>query len=363
MKQEKKMFTKNDGKEVLNVVSPIGIKKNKSVVDFIKELGGTGFQGKALSKACFLLKEMIEDEDTTILFGYAGSLSTTGQSKIIQWLIENNIIDILVPTGANISEDIVEALGFNYYQGLTTENNELLFKNGFNRYHDVYGKEEDYYAMTDLIVNFILTLDKTYNYSSREFLHKFGLWLDSKNINSIVTSAARKNVPIFCPALIDSPYGDAALIAKTRGFNLCIDSVKVYVEFMSLSSQTKSTGVVYIGGGVPKDFIQLFAVSSSLLYPDFEVPNKKNGQKRSITEEVNYPHKYAIQITTDSPQWGGLSGCTFDEAVSWGKEIANGKHVQCFCDATIALPLIVQGVADMLDGKKRIGKKLSNYFE
>lgn len=344
-----------------DAVLPINIKKNKSVIDLITDMSKTGFQGRALSKACFLLKEMIDDNEATILFGYAGSLSTTGQSKIIQWLIENDIIDILVPTGANISEDIVEAMGFNYYQGTTIENDELLFKQGYNRYYDVYGKEDDYYAMTSLIADFIMTLDSSYNYSSREFLHKFGLWLDSKNINSIVTSAARKNVPIFCPALVDSPYGDAALIAKTKGVNLCIDSVKDYSEFMSLSDKTKSTGVVYIGGGVPKDFIQLFAVSSSLLYPEFAVPNKK-GQERKVTEEVSYPHKYAIQITTDSPQWGGLSGCTFEEATSWGKEMSNGKHVQCYCDATIALPLIVNGVADLLGDKKRTGKKCNLLF-
>jgi deoxyhypusine synthase len=346
----------------LNPILPFTIEKNKSVVDFIKDLSGTGFQGRALSKACFLLKEMIEDNDTTILFGYAGSLSVAGQWKIVQWLIENDIIDILVPTGANISEDIVEALGFNYYQGSIHENNELLFENGYNRYYDVYGKEEEYYVMTELIADFILTLDSTYNYSSREFLLKFGLWLDAKSINSIVTSAARKNIPIFCPAIADSPFGDAALLAKTKGFNLCIDSVKDYVEFMSLSDKIKGTGAVYIGGGVPKDFIQLFAVSSSLLYPELSVPGRKEGHKRKITQEVSYPHKYAIQITTDSPQWGGLSGCTFEEAITWGKETSNDKHVQCYCDATIALPLIIQGVVDLLSDEKRIGKHLNASF-
>ena len=346
----------------LKVLSPFIIKKNKSVVDFIQDLSGTGFQGRALSKACFLLKEMVEDKDVTILFGYAGSLSVAGQWKIVEWLIENDIIDILVSTGANISEDIVDAMGLNYYQGLTTENNELLFEKGYNRYLDVYGKEEDYNVMTELITDFILTLNRDHNYSSREFLHEFGMWLDSKNINSIVTSAARKNVPIFCPAIVDSAYGDAAILAKTRGFNLCIDSVKDYAEFMSLSNKTKSTGVFYIGGGVPKDFIQLFAVSSSLLYPEYEVPSRKDGQKRKTTQEISYPHKYAIQITTDSPQWGGLSGCTFEEAISWGKELGNDKHIQCYCDATIALPLIVQGLADLLSNKNRFGNGYNSLF-
>jgi deoxyhypusine synthase len=346
----------------MNVITPFVIKRNKSVVDLIEDLSKTGFQARSLAEACHLFKEMAEDNDVTILFGYAGSLSTAGQWKIVQWLIENNFIDILIPTGANISEDIVEAMGFSYYQGKVTEDSEHLFRNGYNRYYDIYGKEEDYYTMTELITEFILTLDNAYKYSSREFLYKFGLWLDQKNINSIVTSAARKNVPIFCPAIIDSPYGDAALLAKARNFDLCIDTVKDYIEFMSLSKKTKSTGVVYVGGGVPKDFIQLFAVSSSLLYANLKIPGRKEGLERKVTEEITYPHKYAIQITTDSPQWGGLSGCTFEEAITWGKELPNGKHIQCYCDATIALPLIVQGMYDMFGFEERNGQGLNLEF-
>jgi deoxyhypusine synthase len=93
------------------------------------------------------------------------------------------------------------------------------------------------------------------------------------------------------------------------------------------------------------------------------VPGRKGGIERKITQEVSYPHKYAIQITTDSPQWGGLSGCTFEEAITWGKEILNNNHVQCYCDATIALPLIVQGVADLLLPEERTAKNLNSRFQ
>ena len=160
--------------------------------------------------------------------------------------------------------------------------------------------------------------------------------------------AAKHKVPVFCPAIIDSPYGDAALIANSKGFNLVLDGVKDYVEFMKLSEQVKETGVIYIGGGVPKDFIQLFAVTADLLYEDRRVPGRSGTKMREGTDESYYPHKYAVQITTDSPQWGGLSGCTFDEAVSWGKEDPKGSFVQCYCDATIALPILSQALSQRL---------------
>ena len=333
--------------------------KNISLVDLLENMLGTGFQGKNLATAYYVIKKMIEDPDATIILGYSGSLSTTGQWKLVQWLIENHLIDILVPTGANITEDIIEAMGKNYYQCPEKFDDNLLFKEGYNRYYDVLGKEDDYLEMTELIAEYIMTLDATYNYSSREFLYQFGIWLKEKNIESIVTIAAINNVPIFCPAIVDSPYGDAALIAKSKGFNLTIDNVKDYTEFMSLAETVKNTGVIYLGGGVPKDFIQLFSVTPDLMYEDRKIPNRNTHGMRKGTNETYYPHKYAVQITTDSPQWGGLSGCTFNEAISWGKESDNGNFVQCYCDATIAFPIITHALNDSIK-IKRSKKNLVN---
>jgi deoxyhypusine synthase len=350
---EEKYF---DGK-----VRAIEVKTPKSISQLLVDMSQTGFQGRKLAEVTDIIERMLKDKDVTIFFGYAGSLSTTGQWKIVNWLIENHYIDVLVPTGANISEDIVEAMGFSYFRGHHVVDDKKMFEEGFNRYYDVFGKESDYMTMTEMIAEFILTLDQNYKYSSREFLYAFGKWLWKKGIKSIVATAAQYNVPIFCPAIIDSPYGDAALIAESKGFHLTLDSIKDYVEFMSMGKKVKETGVIYIGGGVPKDFIQLFAVTSELLYHDRKIPGReKNAQSRKrlleTSPETYYPHKYAVQITTDSPQWGGLSGCTFEEATSWGKESFTGKFAQCYCDATIALPIIAHAIAEK--GIKREGKKL-----
>jgi deoxyhypusine synthase len=335
-------------------VKAIDVTTPTSISELLNKMAQTGFQGRKLAEVTEIIEKMIDDKDVTIMMGYAGSLSTAGQWKIINWFIENNFIDVLVPTGANISEDIVEAMGFSYYQGSHLVNDRELFKMGLNRYYDVYGREDDYLKMTELIAEFIQTLDENYKYSSREFLYLFGKHLCKKGIKSIVAVAAEKKVPIFCPAIIDSPYGDAALIAKSKGFNLTIDAVKDYVEFMKIAEKVKETGVIYIGGGVPKDFIQLFAVTPDLLYPDRQIPHReKMPNRRNISNETYYPHKYAVQITTDSPQWGGLSGCTFEEAVSWGKETPEGNFAQCHCDATIALPIIAHALAERIKSKRK----------
>ncbi|MGI9559112.1 MAG: deoxyhypusine synthase family protein [Thermodesulfobacteriota bacterium] len=340
-------------------VEAVEVEGGKSVSDLISAMSKTGFQGRSLARTVEVFEKIVNDPDVTVFLGYAGSLSTTGQWKIINWFIENRFVDVLIPTGANISEDIIDAMGFGYFQGSANADDTKLFSEGINRYYDVYGKESDYLEMTEMIAEFILTLDKGHKYSSREFLKLFGGYLSKKKINSIVSAAADSGVPVFCPAIADSPYGDAALIAESRGFHLTIDAIKDYVEFMEMGEKVKDTAVIYIGGGVPKDFIQLFAVTGDLLYEDRAVPGRKQGVNRKGTgpAETYYPHKYAIQITTDSPQWGGLSGCTFEEAVSWGKENPEGGLVQCYCDATIALPIISRAIAERVK-KPRKGTDL-----
>ncbi len=340
-------------------VKAIEITPNKPVSKLLMEMQNTGFQGRKLAELVDTYEKMIRDPDLTIVVGYAGSLSTTGQWKIMNWLIENGFIDILVSTGANISEDIVEAMGNCYYKGHHIMDDVALLGADINRYYDVLGSELDYMDMTEMIADFyVKELKPNTPYSSREILHKFGQWLLSKNINSIVAAAAKHKVPVFCPALVDSPYGDAGLIAKSKGFDLIIDNMKDYVEFMKLAERVKDSGVFYIGGGVPKDFIQLFAVTPDLMYEGREIPGRQAKLTRAKRDrtgkmETYYPHKYAMQVTTDAPQWGGLSGCTFEEATSWGKEDKDGPKVQCYCDATIALPIIAHALAERVPEKRK----------
>jgi len=330
---------------------------HKSISELVSEMGETGFQARALSKAVDIMYEMITDSNATVFMGYAGSLSVAGMWKIIRWFIENNYIDALVPTGANISEDILNGMGYRYLR-LGEWDDRQLFEEGYNRYYDLAGNEGEYLEMTELIAEFIQQYVEEnrdssgygrFTVSSREFLRDFGKWLDERGIDCIVSAAYRNGVSIFCPAIIDSPYGDAALIAYSRGYTISIDNVKDYIEFMQLSEKVRDTGVIYIGGGVPKDFIQLFAACSDLLYESRKVPNRTTCSIRKGTDETYYPHKYAVQITSDLPQWGGLSGATLEEGISWGKESRKSNTVTVNCDATIALPIIAHALYERLN--------------
>jgi len=326
-------------------LTPIEIKE-KSISQLLKEMNDTGFQGRKLGEAAEVWERMIKDKDVTIILGFAGSMSTTGQWKIIKWLMENHFIDVLVSTGANISEDIQDFL-HGYYKGHWLVDDEDLFKHDVFRYYDVFTDGLKYRKMTELIREFINTLEEKYPYSSREFCKHFGKFLTEKKIDCLLSTAYKQKIPVFSPAIVDSEYGIAAVIARRWDKkNVIVDQMKDFDEISKIGEQSKKTGVIYIGGGVPKDFTQLLTAIVGIL----------KGEK------LEYPHEYAIQITTDAPQWGGLSGCTFEEAVSWGKITKEDKNkTMCYCDATIALPIIAHALNERIKNKRQ-GRLLSNIF-
>jgi deoxyhypusine synthase len=301
----------------------------KIVSALLDEMSQTGFQGKKLGEVARIWVEMAKQKDLTIFLGLTGSLSTTGQWKIIRWLVEKRFVDVVVSTGANISEDILEALGYHYYQGTWLADDEELLRLKVDRFYDVYADEMQYRKLERTIYRFANTLDASKVYSTREFLYQFGQFLGKNGIDSIVAAAYRARVPIYSPGLIDSGYGVAlSLLRREKGKMIRLDQTKDMEELAQVAEKTKRTGVVYLGGGVPKDTIQLSTIIKSL---------SKGGDEET-------PHEYAIQITADSPQWGGLSGCTLEEAISWGKISSQAKKATLYADITLALPLVTHAL-------------------
>lgn len=321
---------------------------DQGVAGLLDQMGRTAYQGRTLAEAVDIWREMLRQPNLTIVLGLAGSMSTAGQWGLISWLIERRFVDVLVSTGANVSEDIVDGMGPGYLQGNPREDDAALLERDLNRYYDVYGRETDYRAMEDLLVEYLLTVDARAPTTSTRLMHGLGQFLQRASIPSIATAAARHGVPVFVPAMTDSAFGEAFLLAANRGHRLVVDQVREFDELVGIGKRTGDVAVIYIGGGVPKDFAQLMAISLSPQNADRPVRGRKGIERKSL-KEFAYPHRYAVQITTDSPQWGGLSGCTLDEAVSWGKVDAVGRHVTCHCDATIALPLICQALHETAD--------------
>lgn len=288
------------------------------------EMRGIGFQGRSLGVSVEVWREMLGEEGLPIFLGLSGAMVPAGMRRIIAFFIQNRMIDCLVTTGANLFHDAHEALGKHHYLGSEKMDDSRLFKHQIDRIHDVLASETEFRALDNLIADFASGLKMDKNYSSRELMYLLGKMVSDEggSEDSILVSAYRAGVPVFAPSLSDSSIGIGLTIASRKGHHITVDHILDVKEITSIVESSKKTGVIYVGGGVPKNFIQQTEIVASLF-----------GKK-------GMGHEYAIQYTTDSPQFGGLSGCSFDEAVSWGKISTSAKQVQVFADATIALPIV-----------------------
>ncbi|MDI6807625.1 MAG: deoxyhypusine synthase family protein [Candidatus Eisenbacteria bacterium] len=322
-----KRLSKDASKFFTKPTTPMSIDPKASVDDFVRGLDGLSFQARNVSQAVSIWEGMLGGKNI-IFLGLAGAMVPAGLRRVISYLIEKRFIDCLVSTGANLFHDCHESLGMFHWKGSQHADDLELKDHDVDRIYDVFASEKEFRQTDDFIEKFCAGLDTGRAYGTREFLYLLGRALCEKGKGSgILTAACKAGVPVYCPAVADSSIGIAAAAGRQKGSSrVQFDVIKDVVETSEIASLV-DTGVIYVGGGVPKNFIQQTEVTGSVL----------GGSPAG--------HRYAIQVITDPPHWGGLSGCTFEEAQSWGKISGGANKVSVYCDATIALPLIVTALA------------------
>ena len=306
-----------------NLTTPIRgakIVADMTVDDLVREYSGCAFGAGRLAEAVDIYYDMVASGKTTKFFGLVGAMTPAGMRNIIADLIRDGHIDVLVTTGANMVHDTVEALGLHHYKGTACANDIQLRHDCIDRIYDVYLPDHHFTELEEFLQSTYAGLPKE-KLSIRQVLTEIGKNLDDDS--SILKTAADMGVPVYCPALQDSVIGLQAWLYK-EGNPLHVDAFADMHEFMEICYETESAGALLLGGGVPKNYI----LQSMLVTP------------RSFD--------YAIQLTMDRPETGGLSGATLDEAQSWGKVGENAKAVTVYADATITLPLIVAAVRTRL---------------
>lgn len=298
---------------LLDAVKPLRITENMSVAELVEGLSGCAFGAGRLAAAAGIYREMVGDEECRVFLALAGAMVPAGMRTLISDEIRAGNIDVLVSTGANLVHDIIEALGLPHYKGSDAVDDVELRREEINRIYDVFLPEHYFSRFEEWLHDNVFThLPRVV--SIRELCSRIGARLEDED--SILKSAHDMQVPVFSPAIQDSILGlQAWLHRQTSRFTL--DALADMQELIDLCYEAERTGVVIIGGGVPKNFI----LQSMLVTPgDFD---------------------YAIQLTMDRPETGGLSGATLDEARSWGKIGEHAKSVTVYSDATITLPLIM----------------------
>ena len=316
----------------------------RKIIDSMSKMS---FTSRDTANAAKIYNEMLADKDCAIFLTIAGSTSAAGCMNLYSDLIKYNMVDAIVATGASIIDmDFFEALGFKHYQGSQFQDDTVLRDNYIDRIYDTYINEEELQACDRTICDIANTLEPR-AYTSREFIKEIGKFLkkNAKKKNSLIEMAYDHNVPIFCPAFTDSSAGFGLVIHQEENpkNHLTIDSIREFRELTEIKLKSKQSGLLMIGGGVPKNFVQDTVVCAELL-----------GKKADM-------HKYAIQITVADTRDGACSSSTLKEASSWGK-VSVTREQMVFAEATSVLPLIASDAYHRKHWKKRKRRNFQNIF-
>ena len=317
---------------------------SREIIDSMKKMS---FTSRDTARAAEIYNDMIKDKNCSIFLTIAGSTSAAGCMNLYSDLIKYNMVDAIVATGASIIDmDFFEALGFKHYQGNQFQDDKVLRENYIDRIYDTYIDEEELQIYDKTICDIANSLPPK-TYTSREFIKEIGKYLkkNGKKKNSLIEVAYDNNVPIFCPAFTDSSAGFGLVMHQERNpsKHITIDSVREFRELTEIKLKSKTSGLLMIGGGVPKNFVQDTVVCAELL-----------GKKVDM-------HKYAVQITVADTRDGACSSSTLKEASSWGK-VDTTKEQMVFAEATSVLPLIASDAYHRQNWKNRERRNFQKLF-
>ncbi len=311
----------------------------------VEAMRGMSFTSRDLGRAAEIYNMMLEDQDCAVILTLAGSTSAGGCMDLYADMVANNMVDAIVSTGASIVDmDFFEGLGFKHYQAQSEVDDRELRDLYIDRIYDTYIDEEDLQACDATILEIANGLEPR-AYSSREFIWHMGKYLaeHGKKDHSLVRLAYEKNVPIFCPAFTDSSAGFGLVKHQVDnpGNHMVLDSIADFRELTDLKIHAGTTGLLMIGGGVPKNFVQDTVVCAEILGKDVDM------------------HKYAVQITVADVRDGACSSSTLKEACSWGKvDVAYEQMV--FAEAGSVMPLLASDAYHRGHWKNRKQWELAN---
>lgn len=298
-------------------IKHIKIKKGMKVSELVEEMKKAGFGAEKIGKASSIMKKMFNDKECTVFFGMAGAMVPAGMKQIILDMLNNS--RVFVTTGANLTHDLIESIGESHYHGSDAVDDSDLNKQGIDRIYNVFMKNSVYEKLEEFFEKNFEELKKCGNI--REFLWKLG---ELSPGEGILKKCYEKKIPIFCPGIADSGiglmmWGRLVNSKEKNQTNIMVfDDMK---EIIDIAWTSKKSGVIYIGGGLPKNFIQ---------------------QALQFSKGADY----GIQITTDRAEPGGSSGAPLKEGISWGKMKKDAEFIDVFCDATIALPIILAAIKE-----------------
>lgn len=356
----------HDGREDgLTPLESIDLSRVRTFSDLLQAMSKTAFGGRQLGDAHDILLEMARREECHVVLTVSGAMTVARQGRLICDMIDHGLVQSLVTTGALIAHGLTESIGLSHYRHDSSLPDQTLFERGYNRVYDTLEMESNLNHV-EMLVRAVLdtTSPRDGVWSSAELCHALGRELSERDEGpGILRSAYEHEVPVFIPALTDSETGlDIAIWVMARRLaslsdqqrqNLNAEEVfravppfNPFIDLQRYASRIGAAsclGIVTIGGGVPRNWAQQVG-------PYFDIANTRLGVQLAVPR-----FEYGIRICPEPAHWGGLSGCTYSEGVSWGKFIATqegGRFAEVHADATLVWPLLLKAVLEELETER-----------
>lgn len=354
-----------DGLEALEALDPENV---RSFSDLLTAMQKTAFGGRRVGEAFDVLSAMIEDEDCTVVLTLSGAMTIAKMGKIISSMIDHRMVQMVISTGALVAHGLSEAVGKVHYKHNPNMADPELFRKGYNRVYDTLEMEANLNYVEQVVGQMLNRLDPNQPLASELLTRELGRTLaEDFEGPGILKSAYLQGVPVYIPAFTDSEMGlDVAIWAMGRAkqafqqdgapmtdrdlLRMLHTYLPAFNPYEDLNSYTerllsaKRLGIFTIGGGVPRNWAQQVP-------PYVEICNVRLGL------EVQAPRfHYGVRICPDPDYWGGLSGCTYQEGISWGKFVPpaeGGRYAEVLCDATIVWPLLMMGLLERRRSKQK----------
>ncbi len=312
-------------------VRSVDVTRVRNVGALVEQFQTSSIQARNLGRALAVWENALRDpKRPTVLIGLAGPLIAAGLRKVLRDLIDWGLVDVVVSTGAVLYQDLYQSIGGRHWMGTPSADDVKLRDVYLDRIYDTYVDELEF-ERTDRAIGKLTEGFVRRPASSREYLAYLGSQFHDPE--SIVATAARRGVPVFSPALIDSSIGIGLTLYyqanRARKDRFILDAIRDNYELVQILNASSRTAVIYIGGGTPKNWI-----NDGIVMANYAFGREGEG------------HFYALQITMDTPITGGLSGSTLDEAQSWGKISRTARRAMAHLDASIGLPLLVGALWD-----------------
>ena len=326
-------------------LNPLDVTSVHGVDDLVRAMGRTAFTGRQVGEGADVLEAMARDRECFIVMTLAGAMTVAKQGLIVTELIDCGVVKAIVSTGALMAHGLVEAAGRSHFKYDPSMDDTELYEAGYNRVYDTLEPETNLDFVETIVARILKAWEHNEVLCSYKLNREIGRFL-SENVEGrgILKSAFEKNVPVFVPAFSDSEIGlDVALHNRARRKNkippLHFDPFEDLEFYAETLLKQERLGIFTIGGGVPRNWAQQFG-------PFIELRHRRGGEDLPLKRFY-----YGVRICPEPVNWGGLSGCTYSEAVSWGKFVPReegGRYAEVLLDATVGLPLIAGAVLERL---------------